>query len=361
MMKDTTTDFTIITDFILNQEGNDMNMAPFPVDENGHIYRHGEWNYITNAFEDDDRNQLLHVRIINCSIIPLFAFSACNNLKVVLMDDSVEEIDCHAFLECKALEHIKLSRNIQYIRFHAFNGCTSLSSIFIPETCQNIDIHSFISCSDLIILIISYKTHVLNSIVKGCNKLIPYSSFDDNQTQQVNDWIKNRFQYLPLHQLCCSTNSIIRSLTLYTCLQNLGHASGLDTDYNQMTALHILMSNPYVSGHDDAILGNYLKLCPQAGMALDKFGCTPFHYLVKKKHGFTVNMFEMYVKYCPEIQNNVKFEENIASVYFYENGTISKLEQEMIACLFHYFCPYSSLLGPIHLTESYLMHYSLDD
>lgn len=357
-MKDTTTDFTFITGFITKQEGNDINSTPFPVDENGHIYPHGEWNYTTNAFEEDDRNQLLYVRIINCKIIPRFAFSACHNLKVVLMDDSVEEIDCHAFVECKALEHIKLSRHIQYIRFHAFHGCTSLSSMFIPETCQNIDIHAFISCSNLVILIISYQTDVLNSIVKGCNKLIQYSPYDEKQTQQINNWIKNRFQYLPLHQLCCSTNSIIRSLTLY---QNLEHESGLETDSNQMNALHILMSNPYVSGHDDAILGNYLKLCPQAGMAIDKFGCTPFHYLVKKKNGFTINMVEMYVKYCPDILNNAKFQGDIASNYFYENGTISKLEQEMIAYLFHYFCPYFSLLEPIHLTASYLMHYSLDD
>jgi hypothetical protein len=146
---------------------------------------------------------------------------------------------------------------------------------------------------------------------------------------------------------------------MYTYLHTIGQNSGLETDHNQMNALHILLSNPYISGHDDAVLGNYLKLCPKAGIATDKFGCTPFHYLVKKKkNGFTMNMVEMYVKYCPDIQNDVVFQEEIPYVYTHENGIILKLEQEMIVFLFHYFCPKVCLLGPIHLTESYIMQYS---
>ena len=75
-----------------------------------------------------------------------------------------------------------------------------------------------------------------------------------------------------------------------------------------------------------------------------------------------MNMVEMYVKYCPDIQNDANFQEEIPYVYTHEDGIIPKLEQEMIVFfLFHYFCPNVCLLGPIHLIESYLMQYSFED
>ena len=201
-----TTDFITITDFVpaIN------NPNYYPVDNNGVVYK-CDWKNM----DDDNTDQLYFVRSINCVDIPTCAFAYCDNLRIVLMDDSVREIDRGAFSCCTSLQHVKLSRNIQDIREDAFRKCTSLSSMFIPDSCQNIEMHAFVECINLTILVIPHHTDI-RFIVPECSKFLQYSPYGEEDLwprSLANKWIKECFQHLPFHQFCCSTN--ISSLAMY--------------------------------------------------------------------------------------------------------------------------------------------------
>jgi len=58
----------------------------------------------------------------------------------------------------------------------------------------------------------------------------------------------------------------------------------MEVDDQQMTALHILCANPFVSG---GAIRAYLQLVPEAANMQDSEGMTPFQHLCKSKIDIT--------------------------------------------------------------------------
>ena len=74
-----TTDFITITDFVPAANSfDDDDPYYFPVDNNGVIYKHEDYEH----FEYDSKDQLCFVRIINSNAIPPNAFANCDNLRM---------------------------------------------------------------------------------------------------------------------------------------------------------------------------------------------------------------------------------------------------------------------------------------
>ncbi|MBO7432327.1 MAG: leucine-rich repeat domain-containing protein [Salinivirgaceae bacterium] len=80
------------------------------------------------------------------------AFRSCSSLTAIIIPNSVTAISGGMFNGCGKLASISMSENIQTIGGYAFYGCKSLTSITLPETLTNISVNVFEGCTGLKIL-----------------------------------------------------------------------------------------------------------------------------------------------------------------------------------------------------------------
>lgn len=76
-------------------------------------------------------------------VIGTIAFKGCNNLKKVILPESIKEIQPSAFEDCLNLSEIILPNNLESISQFAFAGCTSLNRINIPQRVKYIGNNPF--------------------------------------------------------------------------------------------------------------------------------------------------------------------------------------------------------------------------
>lgn len=85
-----------------------------------------------------------------CKIIGDNSFSNCDNIKSVIVPDSVTSIEGSVFQRCYNLESIKLPDTLSdRIHTWTFYMCTNLKSITIPNGIEVIDKEAFYGCSSL--------------------------------------------------------------------------------------------------------------------------------------------------------------------------------------------------------------------
>ncbi len=77
------------------------------------------------------------------------AFSDCDDLQSVILNDGITEIESAAFRSCDVLNEIVLVSGIKTIGSNAFENCKSLTSIELPDGLTNIDAFAFRACSKL--------------------------------------------------------------------------------------------------------------------------------------------------------------------------------------------------------------------
>ena len=95
------------------------------------------------------------------------AFYECTSLKAVQFSENTTEIGGRAFAYCSALESIQLPA-ITVIKYSMFEGCESLTDIRIPDTVTAIDDSAFLGCEKLESITIpsSVQTIGINAFVK---------------------------------------------------------------------------------------------------------------------------------------------------------------------------------------------------
>lgn len=101
--------------------------------------------------------------------IPCYAFSWCQNLKEIVLSDSIETIETCAFEGCTALTNVTIPSNVgegafiycaslrvvtisegvSKIEKQAFSGCESLERITIPKSIKSIGAKAFYECERL--------------------------------------------------------------------------------------------------------------------------------------------------------------------------------------------------------------------
>ncbi|GFH50113.1 hypothetical protein CTEN210_06589 [Chaetoceros tenuissimus] len=170
-------------------------------------------------------------------------FTGCANVEIVFMHDSTKKMGKYCFYRLVKLSFVQFSRELESIGAYALGYCGLIWSLFIPSTCRQICDHAFTGCNMLIVLRVHHDTELGNRIIEDTALLsaspfakVPRSETSDDN--QVNEWIKNRHNSFPIHQICCSENpSFSKALVnRYNCHQQDG--SGL-------TALHYLVINPF--------------------------------------------------------------------------------------------------------------------
>ena len=156
----------------------------------------------------------------NTTKIGRYAFRCCSSLKSISIPSTVTEIDYGAFMGCTSLTTIEIPPSVKIIHRYAFSHCSSLVAVTFhtsSNTPLQIFAAAFNNCKSLISIAIPQNaTFVIppdgydarNPPPFGsCSKLERIwsgrilSSFD-----KMNTWLEDRYNDLPLHQICCNAN-----------------------------------------------------------------------------------------------------------------------------------------------------------
>lgn len=73
-------------------------------------------------------------------------FSQCEDLRSIVLPDSVKEIGSMAFFKCKYLEGFSIPQGVEIIGSDAFSYCENVKYIFVPGTVTSIGHHAFYEC-----------------------------------------------------------------------------------------------------------------------------------------------------------------------------------------------------------------------
>ena len=101
-----------------------------------------------------------------------------NELKGVIIPDSVTNIGQYSFSGCTSLENITIPSSVENIGQYSFSGCTSLKNITIPNSIENIERYAFSGCTNLEEVIFEE-----NSILNGIS---PYAFSDCTSLKHIN-------------------------------------------------------------------------------------------------------------------------------------------------------------------------------
>ena len=101
-----------------------------------------------------------------------YAFSGCSGLTSITLPNGVTSIGSYAFYNCSGLTSITLPNGVTSILGGAFAGCNGLTSITIPNGVISIENETFSGCSGLTsITIPNSVTSINNYAFSGCNSL----------------------------------------------------------------------------------------------------------------------------------------------------------------------------------------------
>ncbi len=131
-------------------------------------------------------------------------FSGCENLKSVKLSEWVEHIGDMAFSECESLEFIEIPEGISSIGNEAFRSCESLSSITIPTSVVTIGNYAFAFCSNLSSVTILGDIDKIGSwAFSSCENLKTL-----NIQGRVNEVGEGAFLYSPIEEAVAPVNAI---------------------------------------------------------------------------------------------------------------------------------------------------------
>lgn len=154
---------------------------PFDVvTENGVVYEktteYGiSYYYVSKADNKETIEIKGKVRDLQVKEISAGAFSGCDKIKNVKIQNGVQYIYASAFSKCKNLTNISIPNSVEYILDFAFSNCTSLKNITLPSNLIYIGMEAFHSCSNLTEIVIPKSVvYMGNNVFYGCNKLKIY-------------------------------------------------------------------------------------------------------------------------------------------------------------------------------------------
>jgi hypothetical protein len=178
------------------------------------------------------------------------AFSGCTALKTISIPNQVTTIADQAFCRCTALVSISMSDQVTTIGDLAFAECTALTSISIPNQVTTIGMYAFYDCTALASISIPNKvTTIEDYAFDGCTALNQRQTNGNNYNADIDTWLHQRFNDLPLHQACFNYNTntntqITNKSNLHDLIQQHSASMLISTDAMLMNPLHVLCCNP---------------------------------------------------------------------------------------------------------------------
>ena len=135
-----------------------------------------------------------------CSIY-MYAFSSCNNLKKVVFEEGVSELNSDIFENCNSLQTIILPSTLKYIDSEfkgcdnltemilsdgtpkVLNGifykCSAIKKIYIPDSATEIESGAFTDCELLEAIVVPNSvTQIGENVITNCDKAVIYSEPD---------------------------------------------------------------------------------------------------------------------------------------------------------------------------------------
>ena len=208
------------------------------------------------------------------------AFTSCESLRRITIPASILKIASNAFRYCTSLQSVKLPPDLKTISWCAFADCSSLQAIFIPQTVKVIGSRAFENCEALQMINIPRNITDLDawggSIISSTHPLLKNSAFKSNSNhQQINNWLKHRLN--PFQNYCCTTDVTTQGIREHIQSNQNAEEVAIINDKHKMTALHLLVANPYMTS--DSVLITYLNLVPHAATIRDSSGRTALHIL----------------------------------------------------------------------------------
>ena len=106
-------------------------------------------NLYRNQFYGSSYIKEIIIKNKNIVDIPEYCFCLCQNLKKVILPNSIKVLGPNSFLNCTNLEEIKLPKSLEAISYSAFYNCYSLKKIVFPKKVRSIGEKAFIGCGSL--------------------------------------------------------------------------------------------------------------------------------------------------------------------------------------------------------------------
>ncbi len=134
--------------------------------------------------------------------ISCFVFNCCIKLRAIEIPDGVTTIEECAFNSCSSLQSIGLPQSLVHIQRTSFCLCDRLTSITLPESLTTIEAQAFNSCRMLHNILIPKNCNYAKSRYSGHSSrrgITQVNELDMIVEEQGQDWLKNRFDSLPLH------------------------------------------------------------------------------------------------------------------------------------------------------------------
>ncbi len=180
-----------------------------------------------NAFSECQSLESINIPI-GVTTIGAGAFGHCSSLQSINIPKSVTDIEWQAFWECTSLRSINIPMGVKTIGKEAFGYCELLQSIHIPNTVETVEEDAFV----------------------GCDALQQRLKNGTNYHSDINTWLRQRFDNLPIHEACYYANNNDDAQSAVDHLSTIVQENKqtlVATDAMGMTPLHILCCNPNIT------------------------------------------------------------------------------------------------------------------
>ncbi len=224
------------------------------------------------------------------TIIGWAAFCRCTSLQSFHIPNGVTTIKGSVFRDCKSLQSINIPNTVRTIEGYAFRNCLSLKSIYIPDGVTSIGTNAFHGCKSL------HLVHIPNTVTtigigafERCDTLNQRrTNAGLNNDPHIATWLRQRFDYLPIHRACHDLNNNAQSRSqsqfasavdrLSTLVRDNEPAALAATDAMGMTPLHILCCNPRATAEMVRVI---VEGDPSLVTQMDITGSTPLQLFLK--------------------------------------------------------------------------------
>ncbi len=180
----------------------------------------GEITLITEEAFAGMKN-LIWVQLFDANIETIAdgAFKNCNNLRRVILPDTVKEIGELAFAGCYRLWEVSLGAGVTTIGEQAFSGCTSLITVKLNDALKNdgVAANAFLDCKRLV-EVITTRT----DIAKGSNTFGGVAKFADQIHAGDSKISVSKDGFITLSSRLVGYNGSDKVVTIPSSVENIG-------------------------------------------------------------------------------------------------------------------------------------------
>ncbi|CAJ1939001.1 unnamed protein product [Cylindrotheca closterium] len=218
----------------------------------------------------------------NDDIIPRFAFQHvfCEDRTDLFIREGISTIEKGAFSKGRSLGNVHCPNSLQVIQKDSFAGCMlHMQSIELPPHPISFGNTVFSGCIKLRNVAIHKGSRLGRGVFKGCHNLEKIFSSSEEMVSALTD----RFEKLPLHQLCYSHSFSSLKETIQQMEQAMISCTEVATSQQDclgMTPLHILSHSTV---QHISLYELLLQRDPSGLVVPDKWGSLPIHYALENR------------------------------------------------------------------------------